>query len=379
MAESAACGHGQPPVLRADAARIRLPSMLTIRVIARRTSAAYISALRSTAAGLGEIGRQQRGQRIGGREQGQADLVGVADQHGQRHRLAERAPEAQHQRAEDAASRGRQHHPQDRLPPGRAHAVGGFLGPVGDLAQRILRDRGDGRQDHDREHDRCREAGPARSARCRRAGTSRDRRAASWRSAADARDDDEDAPQTEHDARDRGQHLDRRCETRPPVAACRKSWVRKIATVMPKNPPISSASSELYSVPQISRQDAESRCAAHPRRCRTGSRRHTSPIAGNGLPCDLVQDVGDQQHDEPRRAASVSPVKVRSTARSSADGGWEIDLDEPMSAKLRVAAMCSVPMASDRGSMLRQRATRRAGNGRDASPPGQAPQRTPIT
>ena len=79
--------------------------MLTTSVIPSSTRAAYISTV-SLRAGLGEIVGQQRGQRIGGREQRDADLIGVAHQHRQGHGLAERAPERQHDTAENAARRG---------------------------------------------------------------------------------------------------------------------------------------------------------------------------------------------------------------------------------------------------------------------------------
>ena len=60
----------------------------------------------------------------------------------------------------------------------------------------------------------------------------------------DQRDDDEDAPEAVDHAGDGRQHLDDGAEDGASRAG-RKSWVRKIATVMPKKPPMSSASSEL--------------------------------------------------------------------------------------------------------------------------------------
>ena len=54
-------------------------------------------------AGFGEVEREEGGQGIGGREEREADLVRVSDQHRQRHGLTEGASEAQHERAEDPA------------------------------------------------------------------------------------------------------------------------------------------------------------------------------------------------------------------------------------------------------------------------------------
>ena len=77
--------------------------MLTTSVIASSTSAAYISAVHLDRARLGEVEASSEASVLAGEKSDQADLVGVADQHRQRHRLAQRPAEAEHQRAEDAA------------------------------------------------------------------------------------------------------------------------------------------------------------------------------------------------------------------------------------------------------------------------------------
>ena len=71
-----------------------MPRMLTTRVIASSTRAAYIRAPTSTLSGLGEMVGQQRRQRVGRRKQRPTNHVGVAHQHRQRHGLAQRPAEA---------------------------------------------------------------------------------------------------------------------------------------------------------------------------------------------------------------------------------------------------------------------------------------------
>ena len=54
-------------------------------------------------------------------------LVRVADDEGDRHRLAQRAAQAQHHAADDADARVGQHDLGDHLPGRAAQAVGGLL------------------------------------------------------------------------------------------------------------------------------------------------------------------------------------------------------------------------------------------------------------
>ena len=127
-----------------------------MNVISSSTRAAYISACTSIGPASGKLEASSEAKRVGRGEQRQADLIAVTDQHRQRHGLAQRAAEAQHQRCEDAAGGGRQHHLEDGLPLGGAHAVGGLLDLVGDAPECVDRDRRHGRQDHDRQHQRGR-------------------------------------------------------------------------------------------------------------------------------------------------------------------------------------------------------------------------------
>ena len=212
--------------------------------MASSTSAAYISTCDLARPGLREVQRQQRGQRVGGREQREADLVRVADQHGQRHRLAERAAEAQHERAEDAGGRRRQHHLEDRLPARGAHAVGRLLHLVWHEAQRVLGDRRDRGQDHDGEHQRGRrQAGAAQRGPEERDPAERARRAS--RPAAASRAPRRRCPTARRRRWGSPRAARRWCGTPGASRGGRKSWVRKIAMTTPKNPPISSASREL--------------------------------------------------------------------------------------------------------------------------------------
>ena len=77
-------------------------------------------------------------------EAGQA--VGVADHEGHRHRLAERAAEAEHDRADDADAGLRQEHVAHDLPGGAADAVGALAQHRRDLVEDVARDRGDERE-----------------------------------------------------------------------------------------------------------------------------------------------------------------------------------------------------------------------------------------
>src|SRR5262249_47542678 len=103
----------------------------------------------------------------------------------------------------------------------------------------------------------------------------------------------------------------------------RKSWVRKMAMVTPKSPPSISASSELYSVPQISGNPANSPLLTP----RVGEAKKGTPyFSMAGAPCPpprhrkyTISTIVSQAK------AYVRPRKDRSRNVSSVDGGWEID------------------------------------------------------
>ena len=79
--------------------------------------------------------------------------VGVSDDEGHRHRLAERATEAEHDGADDADAGLRQQDVAHDLPGGAADAVGALAQDRRDLVEDVARDRGDERNDHDGEND----------------------------------------------------------------------------------------------------------------------------------------------------------------------------------------------------------------------------------
>ena len=82
-----------------------------------------------------------------------ADAVRVADHEGHRHGLAERAAQTQHDAADDAGARIRQHHVPDDFPLRRAEAVGRLLQRARRGQKHLAHHRGDERQHHDGEHE----------------------------------------------------------------------------------------------------------------------------------------------------------------------------------------------------------------------------------
>ena len=77
--------------------------------------------------------------------------MGVADDEGHRHGLAQRAAKPEHNPADDADAGVRQHDVAHDLPSGAADAVGGFLQHGRHDIEHIARDRGDEGEHHDRE------------------------------------------------------------------------------------------------------------------------------------------------------------------------------------------------------------------------------------
>ena len=105
-------------------------------------------------AGLGELVGQRRRDAVGGLEQRQrVELVEVADDEGHRHRLAERAAQAEHDAADDAGLGVGQHDLPDHLPGGRAEPVGRLLEHRRRDLEHVAHHRGDERDDHDRQDD----------------------------------------------------------------------------------------------------------------------------------------------------------------------------------------------------------------------------------
>ena len=134
------------------------------------------------------------------------DLRVVADHHRHRHRLAERAAEAEHDRADDAGARVEERR-ADRLEARRAERVGAFALRDRHRLQHFARDRRGEGDDHDGEDQRGRQHADAE----RRTAEERQRRAASpaahVSSARTSGHQHEDAPQAVDDRRNRGQQL----------------------------------------------------------------------------------------------------------------------------------------------------------------------------
>src|SRR5262245_22028359 len=94
---------------------------------------------------VGDRGRDGRA----GMQDGGRDLVGVADDEGDGHGLAQGAAEAQHDAADHAHPRVGQDHGPEHLPGGAANAVGGLLEHGGDGVEYVAGNGGDEGQNHD--------------------------------------------------------------------------------------------------------------------------------------------------------------------------------------------------------------------------------------
>ena len=154
-----ACGSRstvRSPCLRPCARRaisIR-DSASTMNVSTNSTRPSAISDARCTRIGrLVELVGERRGDRVAGLEQRRADLVRVADDERHRHRLAERAAEAQHDAADDADLRVRQHDVPDDFPGRAADAVGGLLQHRRHDLEHVAHHRRDERDHHHRQDD----------------------------------------------------------------------------------------------------------------------------------------------------------------------------------------------------------------------------------
>src|SRR5580658_4047230 len=77
----------------------------------------------------------------------------VADHERDRHRLTERAPEPEHDAADDADPRVRQHDVPDDLPGRSAETIARLLEHVGDGLEDIAHHGGDEGQHHDRQYE----------------------------------------------------------------------------------------------------------------------------------------------------------------------------------------------------------------------------------
>ena len=93
------------------------------------------------------------GQRVAGSEERLADLRVVADDHGDGHGFAERAAEAENDRADDADARVAQNADADHLPARGAERQHRLALRVGHGRHDVAGERGDDGQDHDGEDD----------------------------------------------------------------------------------------------------------------------------------------------------------------------------------------------------------------------------------
>ena len=100
---------------------------------------------------LGELVGDGRRDGGAGRHDRGGDAVRVADDEGDRHGLAQRAAEPQHDAADDADAGKGQHDIAHHFPGGAADAIGRFLEHRRHRLEHVARDRGDEGQHHDGE------------------------------------------------------------------------------------------------------------------------------------------------------------------------------------------------------------------------------------
>ena len=123
-ADAASCARAFDGTCRAIVQISPRDNPLTISVMMKRTRPISTSADRySASVGFGELVGDHRRHRVLRREQRQRHLRVVPDHHRHRHRLAERAAEAEHDRADDAGARV-EHGGADRLEARGAERVG---------------------------------------------------------------------------------------------------------------------------------------------------------------------------------------------------------------------------------------------------------------
>ena len=154
---------------------------------------------------LRELVGDDRRHRVLRRVQRQRHLRRVADHHRDRHRLTEGAPEAEHDRTDDAGAGVEEGHP-DRFPARGAQRVRAFPLCLGHRSEHLARDRRAEGHDHDREQD-----GRRQHPKPQRGTTEERQRAHPLRCAGfqppDKRDQDEDAPEAVDNGRNGGEEL----------------------------------------------------------------------------------------------------------------------------------------------------------------------------
>ena len=236
------------PFALARAARAAAASSAsTMNVSTNSTRPSAISDARCTgsAASLNSLASAEAIELPGSNSDG-ADPVRVADDERHRHRLAERAAEAEHDAADHADLGVRQHDVPDDFPGRRADAVRRFLEHRRHDLEHVAHHRGDERNHHDRQDDarptacRCRSARPGTAG--RGAGTSPERlRQQRLDVVAEERREHEQAPHAVDDRRNRRQQLDRGAErplqrrpgtSRSGTARCRSSPARRSASAI---------------------------------------------------------------------------------------------------------------------------------------------------
>ena len=143
------------PTLRRRCCRrisISLAAASTMKVMTKRMKPRAISdEMIEIAHRLGELVGERRRNRRAGRQQRGVDVVRIADDEGDRHGLAERAAEPQHDAADDADPRIGQH---DVATPPRwssRRAIGALAQHRRHGLEHVAHHRGDERQHHDRQ------------------------------------------------------------------------------------------------------------------------------------------------------------------------------------------------------------------------------------
>src|SRR5437667_135450 len=143
-------------------------------------------------------------------EQPRSNLRRVTDHHRHRHRFAQRTAEPEYHRTEQTFPRVTEHCDACHFPTGRAQSVRGFALQIRNAPQDFARDRGNDGQNHNRNNDSTSQHARAVNRAAEKWSPTQYPLQKRKRIIAQPRNHDENSPQPENYAGDRGQHFDKR-------------------------------------------------------------------------------------------------------------------------------------------------------------------------
>jgi hypothetical protein len=217
------------------------------------------------------------------------------------------APGAEQDGGDQTAFRVRQDDAPDHLPPREAEPDSRFLDVDGHLQEQVTADcRGD-RDDHDRQDEDGREQRAARDRARREERRPPEGVVQPWAElVVDDRPEDEDPPEPEHDARNRGEHLDERADDSPDAPG------RELAQIQPDRQ-CDRRREEESETRHVQRRDEEVQRSELVRDGVPGLvRQEPDPEGAHRWPRvvdDLVDDQGDQRDDAQRGESRDPPQR----------------------------------------------------------------------